>query len=115
VFNGKVIDVTQKKRMSDEKVQARGYERQKDIRNKANGWVFAHENILWDEKLGEIAIAATKAVGLDFCGVDILSRWTKGGRLLEAVVCEVNSAPGMSKTKTFNAYITAIKNVAKRN
>jgi hypothetical protein len=109
VFQGKVIDVTQKKRMSEAKVAARGYERQKDIRNKANGWVFAHENILWDNQLGELAIAATKAVGLDFCGVDILSRWTKYGKLLEAVVCEVNSAPGMSKTRTFNAYINAIK------
>ena len=111
VFNGKVIDVTQKKRMSTAKVEQRGYERNKDVRNKANGWVFAHENILWDESLGALAIAATKAVGLDFCGVDILSRWTKDGKLLEAVVCEVNSAPGMSKKKTFDAYINAIKSV----
>ena len=108
VFQGKVIDVTQKKRMTSEKVKARGYERQKDIRNKANGWVFAHQNILWDNKLGEMAIKAIEAVGLDFGGVDILSRW-KGGKLVEAVVCEVNSAPGMSKSKTFEAYINSIK------
>lgn len=109
VFNGQVIDITQKKRMGKKKREARGIEVNERIRNHGRGWVFAHRNLHCDEEgyrgaISEISIAACHVLGLDYGGVDLLVDADNN-----AVVCEVNSAPGMRCTETFQAYLNAIE------
>jgi len=107
VFQNRVIDVTQKRLLSKEEREKRGIDNKRLIRSYENGWIFSRKDIKHDIKLDQIAVAATNALGLDFCGVDILARW-KGDELLDAVVCETNAAPGMVNT-TFDAYINEFK------
>ena len=107
IFNGQCIDYTQKKRLSAEKLEARGIEPVKYIRSHANGWIFSRNNIFFDEAIVDLAKKATKAVDLNFCGVDILAN-VRDGELVDAVVCEVNSAPGMTGT-TYKHYREAIQ------
>ena len=109
VFDGEVIDITQKKRMGSKKLAARGIASPDErIRNHARGWVFAHNNLHCDEysyrhRLEEVAVSAVSALGLTYGGVDVLV-----GDTQHLAVCEVNSAPGMRKSKTKEAYINAI-------
>jgi len=116
VFDGVAIDLIQKKRMGSKKRAERGIKEVDELtRNHKKGWVFAHKDLICDGGLPsrgtieEIGIQAAEAVGADYCGVDILAKYSDNGMLLEALVCEVNSAPGMSSPTTFNAYIKAIE------
>lgn len=131
VFKGQVIDLVQKKKMGSRKREAQGIgDVDTLIRNHKRGWVFAHNNLICDampnysinlgglghfignsrKVLSDMSISACEALGLDFGGVDILAKFDSAGTLRDAVVCEVNSAPGMSSTPTFNAYCNAIQN-----
>lgn len=99
VFKGSVIDITQKKRRS-------GAEVNNQIRNHDNGWVFCRNNI---EPLGDtneqIAISGVSALGLDFGAVDLLVDSNN-----RAVICEVNSAPGLDPNgTTLQRYTQAFK------
>lgn len=96
VFNGKVIDVTQKRRLSNSEVNP-------FIRSHANGWVFCRENIQEPENLRDVALKAINALGLQFGAVDII--WNKQYNRL--YVLEVNSAPGLEGTTVIN-YTNAI-------
>lgn len=114
VFNGEVIDYVQKKKMGEEKQAAFGLNGVNDlVRNHKRGWVFAHNKIIIRDQIKQLALDAANALGLDFCGVDILAKFKKpanGNKMIfvDAVVCEVNSAPGMSATATLQAYTGAI-------
>lgn len=110
VFNGKVIDITRKKRTSAVKENDRSiYE--KMVRSLDNGWIHAHEDIgLSSDALayvGSVACRAVQAVGLLFGACDILFRFSTSG-IGKALVAEVNSAPGVVNTKTLDAYVKAI-------
>ena len=107
VFNGEVIDFTQKKLLSKEEREKRGIDNKRLIRSYNNGWIFSRENIKHDLLIEQVAIDATKALQLDFCGVDILANWD-GDDLVSVVVCETNAAPGMVKS-TLDAYVSAFK------
>lgn len=108
IFNGKVIDYVQKKRMGSKKLAERGIEKADELlRNHKRGWVFAHKDIIIDNKIKKLALDTAKVLGLDYCGIDILAK-VEDGKVLDAVVCESNSAPGMSSQITFNAYVKAI-------
>jgi hypothetical protein len=117
---GKVIDFVQKKKMGAEKRKAMGIDAvNEDVRNHHRGWVFAHNDLIVSEKewrqLANIAIEAANVLGLDYCGIDMLADH-RNGVLLSAVICEVNSAPGMSSKTTFDAYVGAFKEfIAKDN
>jgi glutathione synthase/RimK-type ligase-like ATP-grasp enzyme len=103
VFNGKVIDFTQKKlRNGYKEIPNRG----EYVRSWANGWIFARQGVVLPKGMEEIAIAATKAVGLDFGAVD-LAVDAKGN----VVVFEINTAPGIEGTtlKKYAEAITAYK------
>lgn len=113
VVNGEVIDLVQKKRLGSKKRAERGIEEVDDlVRNHKKGWVFAHQDLICDagggrDELESMAVAACSAIGLDFGGVDVLARYTETGVFRDAVVCEVNSAPGMSSPTTFKRYVKA--------
>lgn len=115
VFDGKVIDIQQKKSMSEERrlrkrVKTMG--RNEEIRNLMNGWSFVRSEMnLYSSdgsprrNLIDIPIQATNALGLDFAAVDLLMNSKTG----EIVVVEVNTAPGQStQTTTHFRYISAI-------
>jgi len=88
VFEGCVIDVAQKKR----KV---GHEnRDNQIRNHANGWVFAREEISPPANLSTIALSACNALGLHSGAIDII--WNEHEN--KCYVLEINSAPGIEGT-----------------
>lgn len=101
VFNGKVIDIQQKKRRVDTDEVPDGV-----IKNLANGWVFTRDNITPPpEDINNVAINSIKALGLDFGAIDIL---TKNG---VCYVLEVNTACGLEGSTLIN-YTNAIKEYA---
>lgn len=102
VFNGRVIDVAEKRKIAKERRpdQFDGY-----IRNHSNGWIFARENIVKPDDLDSISIAAVGALGLDFGAVDVI--WNE--RDNACYVLEVNTAPGLEGT-TLENYARAITN-----
>lgn len=111
---GKVIDLVQKKRMGEDKLAAMGIKViNEDVRNRGRGWVFAHKNRALRGKtrptLENMALSAAETLGVDYCGVDVLVKLDANNNFVDAVVCEVNSAPGMSSPTTFNAYVEAFK------
>lgn len=71
------------------------------IRNHNNGWRFVR--ILTRPNLNKIALAAVKALGLDYGAVDVLLS-TDG----KFYVVEVNTAPRLEGS-TFDAWITALR------
>lgn len=99
VFNGQVIDITEKKRRRD-------FDGQRDthIRNVANGYVFVREDVRPHASVGPLAISAVQALGLDFGAVDII--WNS--RRQQAYVLEINTAPGVEGT-TVERYANAIE------
>ena len=78
------------------------------IRSHDNGWTFVVNNITATdaERAQLIALGkqAVKALGLDFGAVDIVQRRTSG----KFLVCEVNTAPGISGDSTLGFYKQAM-------
>lgn len=72
------------------------------VRSHGNGWVFAHKEVIPPMDVPHLATRAIIACGLTFGAVDILF---DGER---AVVCEVNSAPGVGGT-TVDKYVEAFR------
>jgi len=98
VFQGKVIDVAQKKR----KV---GHEnRDNQIRNHANGWVFAQPTAAVPDDVLSEAIKAVEYLGLDFGAVDIIVGRDDG----KPYVLEVNTSPGLQGETTLKFYAEAV-------
>lgn len=94
VFNGEVIDVTQKRKR-------KGFENpDTKVRNHKNGWVYCRENIQEPHDLREQALLAVEAIGLHFGAVDII--WNEKEN--KSYVLEINSAPGLVET-TLNKYV----------
>lgn len=88
VFQSEVIDVTQKKRRV-------GFEnRDNQIRNHQNGWIYARENIQEPEGIRQLALDACAAIGLKSGAVDII--WNE--RENRCYVLEINTAPGIEGT-----------------
>jgi glutathione synthase/RimK-type ligase-like ATP-grasp enzyme len=102
VFKDKVIDVAEKRRVKAERRDDKydGY-----IRNHANGWVFCRNDVVRPADLDGLALAACRALGLDFGAVDII--WNE--RENKCYLLEVNTAPGLTGTTLAN-YTNAIVN-----
>lgn len=100
VFNGKVIDKQMKRKKVD-------YEGQRDtqIRNKANGYVFCREGLPVDPRLDLIALDAVVTLGRTYGAVDVIYNEIQN----KYFVLEVNSQPGMEGT-TLEKYAQAIIN-----
>lgn len=109
VVNGKVVDYVQKKQMGAEKLAKHGItEPDMLLRNHKRGWVFARKNIIRSKVVEQLALDTVRVLGLDYGGVDILAK-VEDGKVIDAVVCESNSAPGMSSPTTFRAYTEAFR------
>ena len=102
VFKGRVIDFAQKRKLSSESREERGFEGDPDvfIRNLDNGWIFARLDVEVPDSAKQVAIDAVEALGLDFGAVDML--------VDPDVVLEVNSSPGLEGT-TLERYTEAFK------
>lgn len=96
VFNGQVIDVTQKKRK-------KGFEGvDNKIRNHKNGWIYARDDVTEPNDLRTQALNTINAVGLKFGAVDLI--WNEKEN--KCYVLEVNTAPGLYET-TLRKYAEA--------
>lgn len=100
VMDGKVISLQQKKLKDGTEKHDLTF----IIRNHANGWIFARNDITVPECVKNAAIAAVRACGLDFGAVDV--GWNSSQD--RAYVYEVNSAPGIEGT-TLEDYANALR------
>lgn len=97
VFNGTVIDYQQKKKRLGHEGGITG------IRNFANGWIYARNEVELPEDVKAASIKAVNLLGLDFGAVDVCS--VKGGGVC---IFEVNTACGLEGT-TIDKYVEAIR------
>jgi len=111
VIDGKVVDVQQKKRLSQVELEARGFTSRPSsyIRNTANGYIYAREGVERYDCISKVAISAVKALGLTFGAVDILAN-VKDNEVVDCCVCEVNTAPGLTGT-TLDLYKDAFESM----
>jgi glutathione synthase/RimK-type ligase-like ATP-grasp enzyme len=94
-----VIDVVEKRKR-------RGVEdRNTQVRNTANGYVFCRDNVVVPGDLNALAVSAVQALGRSYGAVDII--WNE--KQNKSYVLEVNSRPGMQGT-TVKKYAEAILN-----
>lgn len=112
VVGGKAIDLTEKKLREELKEKRDAVS---IVRSHDNGWVHAHGDLsivsdIDRQNLEKLGMDAVRAVGLDFGAVDILASLDSNvpRRLSKAVVCEVNSAPGIENEVTRKAYADAL-------
>lgn len=91
VVADKVIDFAAKKKPNDGREVTDEF-----VRNHGNNWIFARNGIDLPEDCKVQAIAAVKALGLDFGAVDIAYREREN----QAFVLEVNTAPGFDVGST---------------
>lgn len=112
VFDDKVLDIVQKRRMTKERLADKGIvERNDNVRNLMNGWSFTRGKLTLKDKDGswyyqmiDVALEAARALNLDFCAIDLVKTPSN-----DFYVLEINTAPGMKKgTTTHRRYIKAI-------
>lgn len=98
VLDGRVIDVAEKRKR-------KGHEGDRDtqVRNLANGYVFCRDGIEEPATLRDLALKAVAAIGRTQGAVDII--WNE--KNASCYVLEVNSNPGMEGT-TLDKYTAAI-------
>ena len=109
VVRDSAILIQQKRRDSEAEQDAD----QKLIRNHANGWVFAVNNVEFkDDKQKDecvaASIAAVRSLGLDFGACDLVTDRKTG----QPYVLEVNTAPGLESPTLIEAYASAFKSIA---
>ena len=99
VFDGKVFFVQQKKRKMDVPDDEVNWQ----VRNHANGFIYAHEGVDIPEDVKTISANAVKVLDLDFGAVDLIR--TKSNRWY---VLEVNTACGLEGT-TLAKYVEQLE------
>lgn len=97
VLNNKVIDVQEKRKRTG------GEQKEFQVRNTANGYVFCRGNIVPPDDLHSVALAAVAAIGRSQGAVDII--WNE--KQNKCFALEVNSRPGMAGL-TVKLYAEAI-------
>lgn len=99
VYNNRVIDVAEKRKR-------KGHEGERDtqVRNLANGYIFAREQLVEPTGLRDLALSAVSALNRTQGAVDII--WNE--KQDKCYVLEVNANPGMEGT-TLKKYVAAIK------
>lgn len=97
VWENQMIDLQEKRKR-------RGVDADPHIRSYDNGWVFCRDGVTCPNAVAEAAIAAVRALGLQFGGVDV--GWNE--HYQRPCVFEVNTAPGIEGT-TVERYVNKIK------
>jgi glutathione synthase/RimK-type ligase-like ATP-grasp enzyme len=87
---GEVIDVQEKRKRQEVAKEDVDFQ----IRNHQTGWVYCREDIVEPNGLRELALAATKKIGLEFSAVDII--WNEKSNTCYCL--ELNTAPGLEGT-----------------
>lgn len=114
VFNGEVIDFTQKKLRGGADVRSSS---NSVVRSLDNGWVHTHGSLdLGESDRGKVGFSCNSLIlglGLHFGAVDVLAILDPpspdGTRSLKSfVICEVNTGPGLENKVTIEAYVKAI-------
>lgn len=115
------VAVAEKRRWNSERLREEGIDPDdpvaRRIRSHANGWVFARNEISATpeqiEVLKRVALDAAQAVGLYFCGVDIIA--TRTGELYTPYVVETNSAIGLNDSNIIadvaDGFVRALRRV----
>lgn len=100
-----IIDIQQKKKKLNQEVNYQ-------IRNIANGWIYARNDIdlPQQEYVEDIAIKAIKALNLDFGAVDIIYNKQQN----KYYILEVNTAPGLQGT-TLKKYTDFLSTLPLKN
>lgn len=96
---GEVIDIQKKGRRSDADPEA-----DHRIKNHSNGYVFMRQNITVPADVSKQALAAYKALGLDFAAFDVIYNQHYD----RAYVLEANTAPGLEGA-TVESYASAFR------
>ncbi|MCK5788714.1 MAG: hypothetical protein KAH32_06935 [Chlamydiia bacterium] len=112
IFDGRVIDIAEKRKLSEERLAELEIEFNPNIKSHNNGWIFARGNARLKHLDGQMktdlavqSLAAVEAIGLTFGAVDIIYN----NPTRTAYVLEVNSAPGMEAgSTTLHSYVNAI-------
>lgn len=104
VLNNKVIDVQEKRKRTG------GEQKEFQVRNTANGYVFCRGNIVPPADLHGAALAAVAAIGRTQGAVDVI--WNE--KQNKSFVLEVNSRPGMQGT-TLKIYADAVMELLNGN
>ena len=97
--NNKIVDVQQKKKRLDFDGEANF-----KVRNHANGFIYAREDLEVPADVTKQALLCAKASGLDFGAVDVIYNAKED----QAYVLEINTAPGLSG-ETIAIYAEAFK------
>ena len=111
---GRVIDITQKKRLSDEEILARdlvlpAHRERLQVRTYGNGWVFTRHDIRDHQHIRDLAIQAAQALGnMPMAVVDIVAEW-RGAMPMRMAVVEVNTAPALRSDTLLEAYVEAFR------
>lgn len=98
VFGERVIDAQIKRKVRNAE------ENNALVRNIHTGWVYCREDFVLPDAARDIAIAATRAVGLDFGAVDLIFNQHYD----QFYVLEINTCPGLTG-QTLTNYTNAIK------
>ena len=81
------------------------------VRTYDNGWVFSHFDFAWNDQLRDLALNALRALDRAGLGAVDLAAKFRRGRMQDAVVVEVNSAPGLRSETTLERYTQAMRNL----
>jgi len=108
VFRNRILSFAQKKRLSSEAREERGFEGTPDeeIRNLKGGWIFARSGVEVSEDILDRCKDVLQYLEMDFCALDIVEDTHGNFFFLEA-----NTAPGLQGT-TLTEYTEAIIGVA---
>lgn len=101
IFDGKMIDVLEKRRDAEALKAGKVDE---NIRTETNNWVFCRTGVHPPKDCEQVASEAIKALGLTFGGVDVIQSKKDG----KTYVLETNTAPGIGGT-TVTRFVEAIK------
>lgn len=102
VFDNEVIFVQEKRRRRDIPDDQVNWQ----IRNHSNGFIFAHNDLEYDDVMLSSSIDAVNALGLDFGAVDIIYNQREN----KYYVLEVNTAPGLTG-ETLRVYADKFMNI----
>lgn len=105
IFNGKVIDVCQKRQKTDFEGEVNTF-----VRCNHNGYVYAYQDITVPKVVTEAALKAMEALTLDFGSVDVAFN----EKANKAFVFECNSSAGFSSEKSpaLQKYTNSFKSLA---